>query len=774
MSIFFESGTRFVAASCQLNQWALDFDGNLDRIKKSIEQAKEKGATYRLGPELEIPGYSCEDHFLELDTFAHSEESLAKILDSDLTDNILCDIGCPILYEGVRYNCRVFCLNRQILLIRPKIYLADDGNYREKRFFSSWKDTEKLSDFTLSSTLSAATANNQSITKIGIGIIKTRETMIAAEICEELWTASSPHIGFALNGVEVIGNGSGSHFQSRKLQSRIDLISSATKKCGGCYLYSNLVGGDGTRLYFDGSSLISVNGQLVGQAPQFSLKEVDTVACMVDLSEIRSYRQAAASFQEQSSTTSKNSSNIVDVSYFKLCPESLQMMNNIETTKIKGDNVSHTEKEKTKNRMVTQVSQPVLSKVHTVEEECLYGPACWLWDYLRRSGAGGFLLPLSGGADSASVAAIVRIMCELVEEEIKSETKNDYDKSSAFYSRNVESTYLQLISSEYANSTSAKSDKESDILCNSILHTVYLGTDNSSIVTQDRANALAENINSFHRSIDISKPIEAVLKVFQTYFSKAPRFLAHGGSHNEDIALQNLQARMRMVFSYLCAQLFPWLRGSESNGKFLLVLGSGNVDEALRGYMTKYDCSSADLNPIGGISKTDLKSMLLWAAREKNLHSLTSIVNAKPSAELRPLESGKEEYTQTDDEDMGMTYDELSVFGKLRKESRCGPVSMFRQLIAIWKHISPTEVAEKVKKFFFYYGINRHKLTVLTPSFHAEGYSPDDNRYDLRPFLYNASWKRQFTIIDRFSKIFSSNSKRINNNNNNDINDNKN
>ena len=152
MSIFFESGTRFVAASCQLNQWALDFDGNLDRIKKSIEQAKEKGATYRLGPELEIPGYSCEDHFLELDTFAHSEESLAKILDSDLTDNILCDIGCPILYEGVRYNCRVFCLNRQILLIRPKIYLADDGNYREKRFFSSWKDTEKLSDFTLSST----------------------------------------------------------------------------------------------------------------------------------------------------------------------------------------------------------------------------------------------------------------------------------------------------------------------------------------------------------------------------------------------------------------------------------------------------------------------------------------------------------------------------------------------------------------------------------------------------------------------------------------------
>lgn len=34
---------------------------------------------------------------------------------------------------------------------------------------------------------------------------------------------------------------------------------------------------------------------------------------------------------------------------------------------------------------------------------------------------------------------------------------------------------------------------------------------------------------------------------------------------------------------------------------FLLVLGSANVDEGLRGYLTKYDCSSADINPIGDV-----------------------------------------------------------------------------------------------------------------------------------------------------------------------------
>jgi NAD+ synthase (glutamine-hydrolysing) len=62
--------------------------------------------------------------------------------------------------------------------------------------------------------------------------------------------------------------------------------------------------------------------------------------------------------------------------------------------------------------------------------------------------------------------------------------------------------------------------------------------------------------------------------------------------------------------------------------------------------------------------------------------------------------------------------------------------------------LTPSLVAEKVKRFFVYYGMNRHKMCTITPSYHAEGYSPDDNRYDLRPFLYNTSWSRQFAVID--------------------------
>ena len=125
-------------ATCNLNQWAMDFPGNLARIEASIREAKATGCTFRTGPELEITGYGCEDYFLENDTFMHAWQSMVKILDSDLTDGILCDIGMPVMHHNVAYNCRVICLNRQIVGIRPKFLLANDGNYREMRWFTPW------------------------------------------------------------------------------------------------------------------------------------------------------------------------------------------------------------------------------------------------------------------------------------------------------------------------------------------------------------------------------------------------------------------------------------------------------------------------------------------------------------------------------------------------------------------------------------------------------------------------------------------------------------
>lgn len=623
---------------------------------------------------------------------------------------------------GVRYNCRIFCLDRKIIAIRPKLHLADDGNYRETRWFTTWKRRNETEDHVLCRGLAEVTGQHK--VPFGQTAISTLDALVAAETCEELWTPDSPHIGQALAGVEIIGNGSGSHHQLRILNIRLSHIVSATAKCGGVYVYSNQRGCDGGRLYYDGCALIVCNGKVLAQASQFSVAEVEVITATVNLEDVRSYRASVSSRMEQASGAQRLP--VIDAPSFSLSTAGANYLTNPPT-------------------------QPRPLKLHSPEEECALGPACWLWDYLRRSGSVGFFLPLSGGADSSSVAAIVGVMCGMAMEGVAAETLASEGTGDIAKGTNddkgegpVTAEVRRLL--DLKEGVAVPTDPEA--LANCVLHTCFMGTENSSRATRDRAAALAEQIGAYHSTITIDTAVSAVVGVFRALTGKTPQFQCRGGTSAEDLALQNIQARLRMVISYLFAQLLPWVRGRRG---FLLVLGSANVDEALRGYMTKYDCSSADLNPIGGISKVDLKLLLAWAARERGYTALAEISAAPPTAELRPLAEGageSDEHSQVDEDDMGMTYAELSQFGRLRKVARCGPVSMFNNLLAVWRHLSPADIAAKVKRFFFYYSVNRHKMTTLTPSYHAEEYSPDDNRFDLRQFLYPTKWTRQFAVID--------------------------
>ena len=84
----------------------------------------------------------------------------------------------------------------------------------------------------------------------------------------------STHISLGLDGIELIVNGSGSYFELRKANVAIDLVLGATRKSGGCYLFSNLRGCDGQRVMFNGGSCIALNGQMIARTRQFSLEEV--------------------------------------------------------------------------------------------------------------------------------------------------------------------------------------------------------------------------------------------------------------------------------------------------------------------------------------------------------------------------------------------------------------------------------------------------------------------------------------------------------------------
>lgn len=706
-------GHLVTVATCNLNQWVLDWEGNLKRIVESIQIAKKAGARLRVGPELEISGYSCLDHFHELDVYSHSLEMLRRLLLDESTHGILLDVGLPILHRNLRYNCRVICLDGKILLIRPKMWLANDGNYREMRHFTPWMRPRETELFHLPKDL--AEIQGETHVLFGDAVISTPETAFGAETCEELFTPKAPHIDMALDGVEIITNSSGSHFTLRKLDTRLKLIMEATRKSGGVYLYANQQGCDGERLYFDGCAMIIVNGDVVAQGSQFSLNDVEVVTATVDLEEVRAYRSAISRGLQAAASTAK-----------------YQRIQTPFELSLEEDDAD----------ISMRPTLPIQPKVHSVEEEIALCAGCYLWDYLRRSGTAGYLVPLSGGIDSCATATIVYSMCRIVMEAVKEGNSQVIED-------------VKRIAKYNGDGVLPKTPQE---LCNQVFTTIYMGMKKqSSRETRQRAKDLSAAIGSYHINLDIDDVYEAQKKLVSSTIQFDPKFKVEGGTEQENLMLQCLQARIRMVTAYEFGQILPTARGRPGGGS-LLVLGSANVGESLRGYLTKYDCSSADINPIGSIDKADLKRFIAWAEKNFDLPCLHDFLTAVPTAELEPI---TENYVQSDEADMGMTYQELTIFGRLRKLNKLGPYAMFQRLVHDWSidrkrtpgddapTYTPAQIAEKVKRFYHFYAINRHKMTTLTPALHCNDYSPDDNRFDLRPFLYPSFWKSwSFKRID--------------------------
>ncbi|CAI7933566.1 unnamed protein product, partial [Closterium sp. NIES-54] len=415
---------------------------------------------------------------------------------------ILCDIGLPVEHRGVRYNCRALVHSRRILLLRPKMDLANDGNYRETRWFATWKRLGVVESVRLPAVVTAACEGQREV-PIGDGVLDLLDSTLASETCEELFTPLAPHIRAALAGAEVVGNGSGSHHELRKLGTRVGLVQSATSKAGGVYLYANQKGCDGGRLYYDGCAMVVVNGQVVAQGSQFSLADVEVVTATVDLDQVASYRGAISSLREQASASAPAPS-----ASFPTLSSSASASPGI--VRIPSDiSICHP----ASASLTLATAHPIQIRYHCPEEEIALGPACWLWDYLRRSGASGFLLPLSGGADSSSVAAIVGCMCQLVAKAIAEGDEQVRQDA-------VRITGLQLA----AGAAAEEQKRQAAMLADRMLHTIYMGTENSSQATRARAKQLASEIGAWHVDTSIDSVVAAVVVLFLTVTGLRPQY----------------------------------------------------------------------------------------------------------------------------------------------------------------------------------------------------------------------------------------------------------
>ncbi|CAI5935739.1 unnamed protein product [Closterium sp. NIES-65] len=141
--------------------------------------------------------------------------------------------------------------------------------------------------------------------------------------------------------------------------------------------------------------------------------------------------------------------------------------------------------------------------------------ACWLWDYLRRSRASGFLLPLSSGADSSSVAAFEGCMCQLV----------------------AKGQYL-LYGCRISFCASPFPDPSVPLPLTSHLSLL------DALTSQDtrlRAKQLASEIGAWHVDMSIDSVVAAMVALFLTVTGLRPRYKVDGSITAENLALQNIQ-----------------------------------------------------------------------------------------------------------------------------------------------------------------------------------------------------------------------------------------
>ncbi|XP_068218898.1 glutamine-dependent NAD(+) synthetase-like isoform X1 [Palaemon carinicauda] len=663
-------GRVAVLATCSLNQLALDYEGNVERIIESVQRAKDAGARYLCGTELSITGYGCGDHYHERDTEMYAWEALATIMQDPVCSDIMVDVGLPVMHKNVIYNCKLVFLNRRVLLIRPKMMLANDSfmGYRETRWFTGWHKVRQVEDYLLPHVISEI--NGQRSVPFGDGIIATDDTTIGYDICEELWNPESCHLLQCLDGAEIISNGLGSAEEYGRPELGYQMVQMATMKSGGCYLFANQKGFDGSQGYYAGDSCIGLNGNIIAHTNIHTLEEVEVITASVDLEVIRRYKASIRSRCIQAAKSEPFPRIKVEFSI--------------------GD----------KNWWTSGVPPlaPLKPSIPAKEEQILKVPACWLWDYLRRSGQGGLLLPLSREEDSFATAAIVYSMCLLVVDAVAKGS----EKVLADVRRVVgQSDYVPINAQE---------------LCGHILQTIYIeispkDSDNSKLVTD-----LAREIGSIHLSVDLDNLMPATMMSFLSNIQFPT------GPQSEELtttASKNFQSRLSLVVAYYFAEL-GLSPGSQK--KSLIVLGSSSADKHLTGSNVKYGRTFGDLNLVGSFSRRDILKFLQFASERLNLPTLRQL-----------------DIQEDASEQVACAY--------LQTTEGCGPSSMFQRLWYSHKKNSlPQEVAEKVKEYFHSYNDFRRNMFGLPLVCYMPSLGPPD---DARPLVYPRTWAWQLRALNK-------------------------
>ncbi|MCB0353525.1 MAG: NAD(+) synthase [Bdellovibrionales bacterium] len=638
-----------------INQTARDWIGNERRLFAALKALKKEKIAVGCFPELCICGYGCEDGFTHLSTMRYSLDILERLVPE--TKGIFVNFGLPFFFEKAFYNTTAVVFDRKLVGLIPKKDLAGDGIHYEPRWFKEWPH-------------GASDVAEVFGKKVPIGdlIFNVGGVRIGYEICEEAWSSDRPAREHAEFAVDIELNPSASHFAFGKKRIREQFVREASRAFGTAYVYSNLLGCESGRQIYDGDCIVASGGNILARGERFRFDDFCFTSATIDLDVQRSH-YAKFSWSEAEVTKEERIVHLkgrLEEGGDPQLPEEAPLSGGWEESS---------------ELLFEEVSRAV---------------ALGLYDYMRKSRSRGFVLSISGGCDSTSVAVFVTLMVKLGVRSIGL------------------ARFLEKLS--YVSEIQGK-QSEPDIV-HALLWMVWQGTENNSSETRAAAKNVSLDLGARFFGLEIDSIVDCFRKQIEECLGEALSFEKH------DLVLQNLQARTRNPI--------PWAL-SNASGKLLLT--TSNRSESALGYATMDGDTAGGFNPIGGIGKHFLRRWLRWMETDapvglEPLSFLKEVNDLSPSAELRPLET-----RQTDEDDLGpyeiLDRIELSFihYGKSPKETFSIVVKEFGDRYSVENLYLWTS------KFFALFARNQWKRERFAPCFHVDLINLDPRTWCRWPIL---------------------------------------
>ena len=643
-----------------LNTTPLDWFGNRSKIEAVLDGAKAAGVSILCLPELCITGYGCEDAFHAPGTQQTALEVLQEIIPQ--TRGLILSVGLPIWHGGALYNTACLIADGSILGFVGKQNLAGDGIHYEPRWFKPWPARA-------TSEIRVGDADYP----IGDLIFDCDGIRIGFEICEDAWVADRPGSRLASRGVDLILNPSASHFAFGKHEIRKRFVIEGSRAFHVGYVYANLVGNEAGRAIYDGDAMIAAAGKLLSTAGRFTYAESALIHSDLDVDAIRMSRSRAGGIRpamagDDASDGLRNASHAIesDFKYPPLAPHHQEL------------------------HIQSWEQSP-----HLKEEEFTRAVSLALLDYLRKSRSQGFVVSLSGGADSAAVSILA---ARLVDFCVTEQTRE------GLFAKLPHIPGLDKLPGNRA-------------IVRRLLTCVYQATRNSGDVTRNAARSVAEALGAEFLEFDVDALVQGYIGVVSQALGRELTW------EKDDLALQNIQARVRSPSVWLLANI-----------KNALLLTTSNRSEAAVGYATMDGDTSGGLAPIAGIDKAFLRQWLRWMEKTGPegigpMQALAAVNDQQPTAELRPPSA-----RQTDEADL-MPYEVLDKVERLAIRDKLTPVEIFHVMRVEFPQFTSEQMALWVERFFRLWCRNQWKRERYAPSFHLDDENLDPKTWCRFPIL---------------------------------------